>query len=86
MNGYWSDDTVCGGPKWHEFPTFTFADAKWQCSQCPIQDGQVWRDDLYVGSSVPHYPSREQVNTTGRCPDSSCQTDCPICFSGPLLD
>lgn len=80
--GYWDNDSVCGDPVWHEYPTFTFEDAAYQCSKCPIEDGKVWRNDLYMGMSVPHYPVPNTVDKTGRCP---CQTNCPLCFSGPLI-
>jgi len=75
MSGYWENDSVCGNPVWHRFPTFTSCDASFQCSSCPVQDGKVWRDGLYIGK--PRYiPNKSQ------CP---CETDCPMCFSGPLL-
>lgn len=96
-NGYWSNDSVCGEPVWHDFPTFTFADARYQCSSCPIENGQVWRDDLFVGASVPRYPghgndhgrdgSFSPANALYQKSLQSCCQDgsCPFCFTGPIL-
>jgi hypothetical protein len=77
MEGYWENNTLCGDSVWREFPTFTSCDAAYQCSNCPVQDGKAWRDGLYIGKPNHH------VSTKSRCP---CQTNCPMCFSGPLLD
>lgn len=71
MVGYWINNTVCGEPKWESFRTFTVSDVKRQCSNCPTKPGTVWRDGLFVGNRNPIYDDEQ---------------NCPLCFSGPLLE
>lgn len=88
-DGFWVNNTVCGDPVRTPFPEFTVDDAAFQCSDCPIEDGKAWRDDLFM-VSTPLPPPRvtDGIPTWNPCMKESispCQTDCPLCFSGPLI-
>ena len=82
-DGFNVNSNVCGEPIRMPFPTFTVQDAAFQCSNCPIEDGRAWRDDLFVNTVQPI--RRDRFTDTIPTWTGGCQTNCPTCFSGPLI-
>lgn len=48
MVGYWTDESVCGGPMWLPFTTLTPGDVFAQQAGLGWFPGDGWSDDLFV--------------------------------------